>query len=251
MPSISAIVITLNEEKRIQACLDSISWVDEIIVVDSGSTDRTRQIANGMVTRLVESEWLGFAETKALAVKHTTGDWILWVDADEIVPDSLSAEIRSRVGQDGNIMGFMVPRKAIFLGKWIRHCGWYPGYVCRLFKREHGEFTGRLVHESVTIDGRTDRLKNHLIHYTDDSLEHYLHKFNKYTTLGARQLQQDGNAFHLKDLILRPPFMFVKMYLLKLGILDGIQGFILCFLSSCYVFTKYAKLWHLQQGQPE
>ena len=248
MSSISAIVVTLNEERMIRACLMSIQWADEIIVVDSGSTDQTVAIAEEYATKVIKSEWLGFSGTKALAVDHATKSWILWIDADEVVPEPLSAEIQKRVVNPIDVRGFLMPRKAIFLGKWIRHCGWYPGYVCRLFLREHAVFENVKVHESVIVDGPTEVLENALMHYTDDSLEHYIEKFNRYTSLGAQQLHEDGRSFRLTDLVFRPPFAFFKMYILKFGYLDGIQGLILCVLSACYVFTKYAKLWHLCYG---
>lgn len=245
MSSVSAIVVTLNEERMIRECLKSIQWADEIIVVDSGSTDQTVSIAEEYATKVVRSEWLGFSGTKELAVEHATKQWILWIDADEVVSEHLSAEIRERVLQPDGVRGFFVPRKAVFLGKWIRHCGWYPGYVCRLFLKEHGSFEDTLVHESVIVDGPTQNLSNALMHYTDHSLEHYIKKFNRYTSLGAQQLHEGGHSFRISDLVFRPPFTFLKMYLLKFGFLDGIQGLILCVLSACYVFTKYAKLWHL------
>ena len=143
-------------------------------------------------------------------------------------------------------------RKAIFLGRWIKHCGWYPGFVVRLFQKQGSRFSDDLVHESVQLTGPTAYLKTPLIHFTDPSLDHYLDKFNRYTTLAARQLYTSGYRFHLTDLLGRPLFSFVKMYLLKRGFLDGIPGLILCVLSACYVFTKYAKLWHYRrQGIPE
>ena len=143
--------------------------------------------------------------------------------------------------------GYYIARKAIFLGRWIKHCGWYPGYVIRLFKKEGARFSENLVHESVYIDGPTAHLKSPLIHYTATSLDHYFIKFNKYTTLAARELFQSNYRIHLTDLIGRPIYSFVKMYIMKRGFLDGVQGLILCILSACYVFTKYAKLWYYRE----
>ena len=243
MPRLSAIIITRNEEGQIHECLESIRWVDEIIVVDSGSTDRTVELAQEHATRLIETTWQGYAKTKALALAETTADWVLWIDADERVTPELGAEIRQVIEGTG-VAGYYMARKTIFLGRWIRHCGWYPGHVCRLFKRDCGRFNEAQVHEAVEVDGPVGYLEHPLLHYTDPSLEHYLKKFNIYTSLAAQQLYEKDRRFHLFDLF-RPPFTFVKMYILKLGFLDGIQGLILCVLSSCYVFTKYAKLWHV------
>lgn len=246
MPRLSAIIITRNEEARIGACLESLQWVDEIVVIDSGSTDRTVELARARATKVVQTAWGGYAETKALGLAETSGDWVLWVDADERITPELASEIQVVLNEAGlACYGFYVARKAMFLGRWMKHCSWYPGYVCRLFRKDAARFNGALVHESVIVDGQIGYLKEPMIHDTDATLEHYLEKFNTYTTLAAQQLYQEGRPFRLIDLIVRPPFTFVKMYLVKLGFLDGLQGLILCALSSCYVFTKYAKLWHL------
>lgn len=248
MSRLSAIVIVRNEEAQIQACLESLAWVDETVVVDSGSTDRTVELARRHATKVIETEWTGYAGAKQRALQEVSGDWVLWIDADERVPSELAEEIRS-VLERSEINGYYVARKAIFLGRWIKHGGWYPGYVCRLFRRYAGRFNNALVHEAVTVDGPTGHLAHPLIHYTDPTLEHYLKKFNIYTSLAAQQLYQDGRRFRWIDLIGRPPFMFLKMYVIKRGFLDGVQGLILCVLSSCYVFTKYAKLWHRWQSR--
>ena len=242
--SLSIIIITKNEENQIQDCLESARFADEIILVDSGSTDQTLDIAKSYVTQIIETEWKGFSGTKNIALEAATGDWIFWLDADERIPTELQNEI-CEIMQNGTHEGYYVARKAIFLGRWIRHCGWFPGYVIRLFKAKGAQFSDDQVHESVEIDGPTSHFNTPLIHYTDLSIEHYLLKFNHYTTLGARQLFESNRMFHLTDLIGRPMFSFIKMYVLKLGFLDGIQGLILCVLSACYVFTKYAKLWLL------
>ena len=249
--SLSIIIITKNEGAQIRDCLESALFADEIIVVDSGSTDNTVAIAKGYATRIIETAWKGYGGTKNLALEVASGDWVFWLDADERIPPSLQAEIREAI-KNADVAGFHVARKAIFLGRWIKHCGWYPGFVVRLFLKQGARFSDDLVHESVRLTGPTAYLKTPLIHYTDPSLDHYLDKFNQYTTLAARQLYASDYRFHLTDLLGRPLFSFVKMYLLKRGFLDGVPGLILCVLSACYVFTKYAKLWHYrQQGIPE
>lgn len=245
--SLTILIITKNEADHIRACLESAGFADEIIVVDSGSTDGTVAIARECGAHVIESEWLGYGGTKQFGADRATGRWIFWLDADERIPADLQVEILDAVRAD-DYDGYYIPRKAIFLGRWIKHCGWYPGYVVRLFKQDKGRFSDDLVHESVCLDGASSRLNAPLIHYTDLSLEHYLQKFNTYTSLAARQLYEKDHRFRMTDLIGRPFFSFIKMYIIKRGFLDGLQGFILCVLSACYVFTKYAKLWHYYHG---
>ena len=243
--SLSVIIIARNEAHRIEACLKSARFADEVVLVDSGSDDETVDIARKYTDRVVETEWLGYGPTKQLALEHATGDWVLWLDADERVPADLRDEILAVVDR-GDRAGFRIARKTLFLGHWIRHCGWYPDYVLRLFRRgADPRFTDDEVHEALRIRGPVGDLKHPMIHDTDPTLHHYLAKFNSFTSLGARQLYRSGRRFRLTDLVFRPIFTLVKMYVLKRGFLDGLPGFILCGLSACYVFTKYAKLWHL------
>jgi glycosyltransferase involved in cell wall biosynthesis len=245
MGRLSVILITRNEEKNLDACLKSVAFADEIILVDSGSVDTTPDIAGAYGARVIETEWRGYAATRQIGLDAATGDWVLWIDADERVTPELAEEIREIITGAGELAGYYVARKAIFLGRWIKRCGWYPGYVLRLFRRTSARFSDDLVHERVEVIGRTGYLKHPLTHYTDPDLEHYLNKFNVYTSLAARQLVQEGRPFRLTDLLIRPIFAFIKMYVLKRGFLDGMPGLILCVLSGCYVFAKYAKLWHL------
>jgi glycosyltransferase involved in cell wall biosynthesis len=244
MPKISAIVITLDEEGNLPSCLETLRWIDEIVVLDSGSRDKTREIARRFTPQVYETEWKGFGETKNLALAKATGEWILWVDADERVTPELSQEIRKRLEADGGrFAGYEVPRLAFFLGHPIRHSGWYPGYVLRLFKKGAGRFTTQPVHEGVTLHGKIGRLRGDLLHDTDPTLEHYIEKMNRYTTLAADELYGRGKRAGLFDLVARPKGMFLKMYLLHAGFLDGIPGFLAAILSAYHVFTKYAKLW--------
>jgi hypothetical protein len=173
---------------------------------------------------------------------------VFWIDADERVTPELRDEILAALNGNPMTGGFEMPRLANFLGKWIRHGGWYPGYVLRLFRREAGRFNDRKVHEGVQVDGKIARLKNHLLHYTDRNLQHYFEKFNRYTSLAAEELHHRGRRFHWWDLFVRPPWFFFRMYVLKAGFLDGVHGFILALLSATYVLMKYAKLWELQKS---
>lgn len=243
--SLSVIIIARNEARRIESCLQSARFADEIVLVDSGSADDTVAIARKYADRVIESAWLGYGPTKQLALEHATCDWVLWLDADERVPPDLRDEILAVVEKEDHA-GYRIARKTLFLGHWIRHCGWYPDYVLRLFRRgADPRFTDDGVHEALRIRGPTGDLKHPMIHDTDPTLHHYLAKFNSFTSLGARQLYLSGRRFRLTDLVFRPIFTLFKMYVLNRGFLDGLPGFILCGLSACYVFTKYAKLWHL------
>ncbi len=243
---LSVIVITLNEERNIRECLESVSWADEIIVVDAFSADKTVEYARQYTDKVFINEWKGYGETKNFALTKVTNEWVFWIDADERAPKELATEIQSIVQSNSpQISAYEVARRAYFLGKWIKHCGWYPGYVTRLFKKDAAIFSTSLVHEKVEFKGEIGKLKNDLLHYTDENLFHYFAKFNKYTSLAATELNEKKRPFSLYDVLIRPPYMFFKMFILRLGFLDGIHGLILSFASACYVFIKYAKLWEL------
>lgn len=246
MATLSVIVITKNEEHNIVDCLGSVRWANEIVVVDSQSEDETAKLALQYSQKVYVKPWTGFAASKNFALQQCTGDWILWLDADERVTNALSEEIQALLKQDiRGIDGYEISRKAFFLGKWIKHCGWYPGYVIRLFRRESGQWSDKKVHEHLDLKGATGRLNADLLHYTDPDLWHYFDKFNRYTTLAAEELAAKGERFRLSQLVVRPVWLFIRMYFVRFGFLDGMRGLILCVLSSCYVFTKYAKLWEL------
>ena len=244
---ISVITITLNEESNIADCLETVKWADEIIVVDANSSDHTVEISKKYTSKVFSQEWMGYGDAKNFALAHTTQEWILWLDADERVPRELASEMQEVVSFENSCSGYEVARRAYFLGKWIKHCGWYPGYVVRLFKRDGAQFTSSRVHEKLEINGSVGRLKNDLLHYTDENLFHYFAKFNRYTSFAAEDLRWEGKHFSLYDVLIRPLFLFVKMYILRRGFLDGIHGLILSLLSAAYVFTKYMKLWEIQR----
>lgn len=246
MTALSVIVITKNEEQNIVDCLESVRWANEIVVVDSQSEDKTVELARRYTQKVYVKPWKGYAALKNFALQQCAGDWILWLDADERLTEVLSEEIQGLLRQGViGVVGFEISRKAFFLGKWIRHCGWYPGYVVRLFRRESGQWSDTKVHEHLELKGNVGRLNADLLHYTDPNLWHYFEKFNRYTTLASEELTAKGERFRLSQLTVRPAWLFLRMYFVKFGFLDGLQGFILCVLSSCYVFTKYAKLWEL------
>lgn len=249
---LSVIVITLNEERNIGDCLRSVAWADEIVVVDACSKDATAEVAKKFTGKVFIRTWEGYAAAKTFALEQTMHDWVLWLDADERVTPELKNEIQTLL-QSGTVQyqAYEVARKAFFLGKWIQHCGWYPGYVVRLFEKHAATFSASRVHEKIDYHGPIGRLQHDLLHYTDDNLFHYFAKFNRYTSLAATELSEKGRKFSFFDMLLRPPFVFVKMYIIRRGFLDGKHGFILSLLSAAYVFTKYAKVWEVQRVKPE
>lgn len=247
---ISSITIARNEENNIARCIKSLSGcIDEIVViVDDSTTDNTLQIAHSLGAVCRVSPWLGYAETKRLAVSLTANDWILWIDADEALTEELRDEILRFKSSIPQHSAYSISRKADFLGRWIMHSGWYPGRVTRLFNKQKAGFSEKDVHEHLVVNGTVGMLEGDLEHYTDPSIQHYFNKFNNYTTLAADELVQKGKRAGLNDILLRPLFIFFKMYILKKGFLDGIHGFILAAFSSMYVFVKYTKVWEKQKS---
>ncbi len=243
MTKLSLVVVTLNEEANIEECLRSADFADEIVVVDSRSSDRTVERARQFTDKVFVTDFEGYGKLKAEAVRRAGGEWILSLDADERVSPELAREIAAAVGRDEGCSGYLVRRRTYFLGKWIAHGGWYPDYVLRLFKREAGGFDNALVHESVRVKGKVGRLESDILHYSDRDLAHYLWKLDRFTSLSAQSLLEEGRGAGVADLLLRPPFTFFKMYLFKRGFLDGIHGLILALLSSVHVLLKYVKLW--------
>ena len=244
---LTVITLTRDEEHNIVGCLESVAWAQEIIVIDSGSTDRTVELARRFTPNATVLPWRGYGAARNEGLARSHSGWILWLDADERVTPELAAEIRGILEKDDpGVAGYEIARRAYFCGKWIRHGGWYPSRVVRLFRREKARFSETRVHERILIEGAVARTRHDLIHYTDPDLDHYFTKFNSYTSLAARDMFEAGRSFSVGDLIFRPLFQFFKMYLVRLGFLDGIHGFVLCVASSAYVFTKYAKLWELK-----
>lgn len=245
MIKISSIVIAKNEEKNIARCiLSQQDVIDEIIVIiDDESSDKTLEIVKKLKVVYYIEKWRGYSQTKQFALEKITNEWVLWIDADEAITKGLSDEIKSLKKSIPSYVAYSIPRKAFFLGKWIKHSGWYPGRVVRLFRKDNGRFDNKEVHEGLIIEGKIGKLKNDLEHYTDPDINHYYAKFNRYTSIAADQLHESGKKFKIMDILFRPIIIFVKMYILKLGFLDGIQGFILSVFSANYVFVKYCKLW--------
>lgn len=246
---ISSIIIAKNEEQNIKRCIDSqLNCVDDIVViVDSLSTDATWEIVNSYDNITVEkSVWMGYSKSKVYALSKTKYDWVLWIDADEAITRNLSEEIIALKKEGFSGSAYKIARRAFFLGRWIKHSGWYPGYVTRLFNKNNIQFSDSKVHEHLIVEGPVQKLKYDLEHYTDPNIFHYFEKFNNYTTLAAKELSSQKRIFKTKDIVIRPLFIFIKMYILRRGFLDGIQGLMLALFSSAYVLTKYSKLWELE-----
>jgi glycosyltransferase involved in cell wall biosynthesis len=239
--TVSVTVITRNESANIDACLTSVSWADEVVVVDSESTDDTVARARAHGARVIVRPWPGYAAQKNWAAEQASSDWILSIDADERVTPALAAEIRS-VLQGPAAAGYRVPRVTWHLGRWIRTTDWYPDYQLRLYDRRRARWTPRRVHESVTVDGPVVLLKQDLQHYAYRDISHHHATMDRYTTLAADELFEAGRSAGLVDLVLHPPAAFVRNYLLRRGCLDGAAGFIISAMNAYYVFLKLAKL---------
>lgn len=242
MTSLSVVLITKNEAANIRDCLLSVSWADEIIVVDSGSTDDTVRICKEAGAQVyVHPDWPGFGPQKNRALGYASKDWVFSIDADERVTSELHAELVQAMNE-GRAEGFYLPRLSQFCGKFIRHSGWYPDYVLRLFKRGAGKFTGSLVHESVLLTGATARLKNPLLHYSYLTADDVERKVKHYSAAAAQQMFQSGKRSNWLDAALRAAWAFVRTYILRLGVLDGIAGLSIARMNARTTYLKYRKL---------
>ena len=242
---LSVTVIALNEEENIVPCLESVRFADEIIVVDSGSTDRTLELARNFTGRIFTIDWQGFAGTKNFALEQATGDWVFSLDADERVPEGLREEILKVVKDDGPLDGYRIPRKNYVGGRWIRRLGWYPDYTLRLFRRGRGRFKDREVHEEVEVEGKVGLLQTPLEHYSYRSLEEYASRQDRYARLAAREMRKAGRRPVPGELLWRPALTFLNLFFLKLGFLEGALGLKLALQSSRYNFLKYHYLREL------
>jgi glycosyltransferase involved in cell wall biosynthesis len=246
---LSVVIITLNEEANLARTLRRVAWADEIIVVDSGSTDGTREIAKSFAARIFVEPWKGFAAQKNSALAKATGDWILSLDADEEVEPALADEIRHTLASNPAEVGFWIPRKNFFLGRWIRHGGFYPDPKLRLLRRGAGQFEGRPVHEDVRLNGATAKLKGHLLHHAYPTLESYLDHMNRYSSLGAQMSAgRKPRGFSIVNIVIRPLLTFFCNYILRGGFLDGREGLLLHLYHAQYVSWKYSKAWEVARA---
>jgi glycosyltransferase involved in cell wall biosynthesis len=240
--TLSVTVITLNEAAHIEACLASVAWADEVLVVDSGSTDDTAARARAAGARVVVRDWPGYANQKNWAAGEATSDWILSVDADERVSPALAAEIQRTLAAGPAAAGFRIPRVTWHLGRWIRTTDWYPDYQLRLYDRRRARWKPRRVHESVEAAGEVGTLAHDLEHYAYRDLSHHHETMDRYTTLAAAEMFERGRRATAVDLALHPPAAFLRNYVLRRGWLDGSAGFIISAMNAYYVFLKFAKL---------
>jgi glycosyltransferase involved in cell wall biosynthesis len=246
---LSVVIITFNEEDNIADCLESVKWADEIIVVDSGSEDRTPEICKKYNVRFFSESWKGFAHQKNSALAKATKNWILSLDADERITPELQKEIRQVLLCATPKNGYYIARKSFFLGCWIKRCGWYPDYNLRLFQRGKGSFKIREVHEGIDLNGTAGRLKHPMEHYTYKSIGDFMERLDRYSTLAARELLKENKTYGMHHIIFRPVYTFINMYVMHSGFLEGYYGFILSVFYSFYTFSKYAKLRELQDAQ--
>ncbi len=238
---ISATLITWNEERKIARAIESLRCCDEILVVDSGSTDRTVEIAQKLNARVVDSPWYGYSKQKNLAAAQAANDWILSLDADEALSEALEAEIWQLRKKGPEYDAYTMPRMAQYLGRWILHSGWYPDRKVRLYDRNRATWVGEFVHESVEVTGTVGHLKSNILHYTCESLSEHVRSVDRYTTLAAQEVASRGEQIGWPRLIFEPGFTFVRTYLFELGFLDGLEGLMIANMAAMYTFLKYAK----------
>ncbi len=250
MIKLSVVIITLNEEKNIGRCLESVKEIaDEIVVVDSFSTDKTKEICEGFGVRFFEQKFLGYRDQKNFAHELAQFDYVLSLDADEVLSPELFESVK-KVKENFVHDGYSFNRLTNYNGQWIRHCGWYPDSKVRLVKKNKAKWGGRNIHEGLDVTGSVGHLDGDLLHYSFNSISSHVIQTNKYSTMEARVLFESGKRATLSKLVTRPPIQFFKDYILKRGLLDGRYGFVICFLNSIYVLLKYAKMIDLEKGKP-
>lgn len=246
---LSIYILTYNNEETIERALASAKWADEIVVVDHFSVDATVDICKKYTDRIYQKEWTNHRDEYNYAISLTTYDWVMFLDSDEEISRELAEEIRRELADnDGRWAGYLVPRLNFYMGKWIKHGGWYPEYKLRIFNKKLGRWAGKSFDPYVVLAGKAKKLRYPCFHYSFKNLSHHAQKLNLYSSLFAQaKLEQDpfykANFIHL---FLRPLFRFFRNYILKAGFLDGMPGLVACVMASYYVFLKYAKIWEIQ-----
>ncbi len=242
---LSVAFITLNEEERLPDCLASVAFARDIVVVDSGSTDKTVAIAEAHGARIFHQPWQGFGPQKQFAIDRCANPWVLILDADERVPEETAAEIRATLAGSPRHAAYSLPRRNYFLGRWIRHAGWWPDRTVRLFRRDCCRMPPQLVHEALAVNGSVGEIQNPLLHQTSRNLQEVLRKINHYSTAGAQELYRQGEGASLVKAVLRAWWAFVHNYFFRFGLLDGSPGLIIAVSDAVNKFYKYAKLKEL------
>jgi len=242
---ISVYVLTFNNIRTIERCLRSLLWAEELIVVDSGSSDGTYEICKRYTEKIYIREFKNHSDQYQFAANLTNRDWIMFVDADEEVPSELVEEIREELKYGGkNWDGFFIYRRTYYLNRWIRYGGWYPDGEIRLYRRDKGRWEGGL-HAKIFVDGKVKKLRNQYLHYTYKDISDQIKTIDKYSKIAAQDMANEGERFSVFKLIFHPLFRFIKEYIFKLGFRDGLPGLIIIVSTMFYVFIKYAKLWEL------
>jgi glycosyltransferase involved in cell wall biosynthesis len=247
VPKVTVTVITRDEARNIAAALDSAAWADEMVVVDSGSTDATLDIARRHTPHVSTHPWEGYGAQKNHAAALASNDWIFSLDADERVPPELARQIRATLASEPPHRGYRVPRVAFHLGRWMRSTDWYPDRQLRLYDRRAGKWNSNPVHESVSVVGSVGELTAELHHYPYRDVSHHLDTIDRYTTLAARAMAARGRRTGVAGVLLHPPVAFFRNYLIRRGIRDGMPGLIVSAMNSYYVLLKLAKLWEIQK----
>ncbi len=244
MNNLSVIIITYNEEKNISACLQSVDWADEIIIVDANSTDNTVKICEKFTNKIFKRTWPGFAKQKSFALSNCSYPWVLSVDADERVRPELKTEIISTL-ETPCYDGYKIARRSYFMGKWIKHCGWYPGYQVRLFNRDKTHLSNKRVHEGFIVKGNIGTLQHDLDHYSHPDIHTSIEKLNTYTTLEAIDRVENKTVYSY-DFLTHFVSAFWNKYVARKGFLDGISGFLLSWISAFLKMVLYMKIYHFQ-----
>ncbi|NOY78039.1 MAG: glycosyltransferase family 2 protein [Calditrichaeota bacterium] len=245
MKTLSVTIITRNEAKNIADCIQSVSWADEIVVVDAMSTDATVDIAKSLGAIVYQRPWTNFSDQKSFALSKASQEWVLSLDADERVSPELAEEIQSLLQEATPCDGYEIPRKTFYLGRWIRHCGWYPGFQLRLFRKEKTRLTPRKVHEGFEVTGKICRLKGDILHFTAERLEDHFNKLVLYSVLEAEEKASQKTA-HWFDILVHPVSAFFRKYVALKGFLDGREGFLLSAMTALGNAMLYLKIYEIQ-----
>jgi (heptosyl)LPS beta-1,4-glucosyltransferase len=252
--TISCAIVVYNEERNIDECLDSAKWMDEIVVVDAYSQDKTVEICRKFTTCIHQRPWNGFGEQKNFSIDHSTSDWVFILDADERISPALREEIEAilTARESAGPVAYSLPRKNYYYGKWIRWAGCYPDCQLRLFRRGVGKLDDAEPHNKFVFQGKAAYLTGALDHYTERTIADHFRKFNNFTTLAAKERGKTKQSVYWYDLTFRPVFTFWKYYVMRQGFREGMHGFLICVFASMYTFVKYAKLWDLtRQAAPQ
>ena len=249
MIKVSAVIITYNEESNIARAVQSVSWCDEVVVVDSNSTDKTAEIATAAGARVVFNDFEGYGQQKNFAVSEARNEWVLSLDADEEIGPRLREEILQALENNTENVGYYLPRTLVFLGKPMKFGRESKEKIIRLFDKNHGEFNTPEVHESVQVNGKTATLRNRFLHYSYNSVADYFDRFNKYTSLGAEELYKRGRRASILNILFRYPFSFIAHYIFKGNVLNGFRGFVWALFSACYSTVKHIKLYEIQTNR--